>query len=634
MAAAAPLRLAVLGLCGLCLIAPLWIGGALHGFAVAVHLALALLCALTLSARPRPLPVGGRAFLLLLALPVALGILQLLPLPQLLLAWLSPRALLLRGAAPAPLTLDRPETQWALLQGAALLVLGALILRLSPRSRERRLLLDALVLAGTLQALVAALHAARHHTRSILWLYPMPAGWDSGLGTFVNRNHAASLLLLGLATAAGALAREPRWPRRLAYGGALLAQAAALLASGSRAALAVALLFLLLLPPLVAPARRPGLWRWAGAAAGLLCAALVLAAALLLSSEWATRLRPLWDGSILRYQKVRVWQDALLLVRDFPLFGVGLGAFQSAFAAYRTGDEYVLVPYPATLPLQHATSYGAPAALLLWGAGALVARALWSQRQRLSPAERGAALGALGVVLHCLAEYSLELLGVAIPTVVAVAVALAGLQAGLCQDLGGDTSPQQRPRPLPPLLGAALCLALCLWAQRTRPHLLVVQKQALRQHLQRGDLAAAERLYRQAQPLHPSDPPLASLGAATAYQARRPLGLILARTNQVLRLHPADVDAHRIAALALARAGHKDQAAGELRLAFWRGLPPDHRALAQAEALVGAERLVDLLRQHPSELRGLATYLTGRGFPALADGARARAALAAPAYRR
>ena len=75
MAAAAPLRLAVLGLCGLCLIAPLWIGGALHGFAVAVHLALALLCALTLSARPRPLPAGGRAFLLLLALPVALGIL-------------------------------------------------------------------------------------------------------------------------------------------------------------------------------------------------------------------------------------------------------------------------------------------------------------------------------------------------------------------------------------------------------------------------------------------------------------------------------------------------------------------------------------------------------------------------------
>ena len=53
--------------------------------------------------------------------------------------------------------------------------------------------------------------------------------------------------------------------------------------------------------------------------------------------------------------------DALALIADYPLVGVGGGAFLSAFPAYRTGDEYVQVPYPASLPLQHAASYGVPA---------------------------------------------------------------------------------------------------------------------------------------------------------------------------------------------------------------------------------------------------------------------------------
>ena len=48
-----------------------------------------------------------------------------------------------------------------------------------------------------------------------------------------------------------------------------------------------------------------------------------------------------------------------------------------------------------------------------------------------------------------------------------------------------------------------------------------------------------------------------------------------------------------------------------------RSLVTVRRLLSQGDWIT-----VDLLRQHQSELRGLATYLTGRGFPALADGAR------------
>lgn len=611
----------------LCLLSPALVGGVLPLWTPILCAAAALGCCLALrSAHGR----GGRARLLpLLSLPAVAAALQLVPLPALLITILSPRAAQLRQGA-GPLSLDAPGTTYELARALALLCLGVAAERLGAERRRGRLLLRALVIAGATQAVVTAVHLALRNTTSVLWLYALPKGWEMGLGTFVNRNHAASLLLLTCGATAGLLLEGAR-PRVL-LGAALIAQLVTLGLSLSRGALCAAALFGAIL---AGAALRRHLGRGPALLIGLGGSALLGLLSVTLLPGFAARLQPILDGSVLHYQKVQVWRDALPLIADFWKVGTGRGAFQSAFPPYRTGDEYVTVPYAASLPLQQAAELGVPLALALWLLGAELALGVLRHRRRLAWAELGLCAGLGALLLHNLVDFGLELPGVSVPAVVALGV-LVGRAFRHKGAHGHAPGPQVHGHGTwrsPQLAGASLAAAAAaLLAVPAAGRLLSLDKARLRKALRDGEVAAAERLYQEAARRHPADAQVALLGAQAAQLAGQPVSEVLRRSNRALLLHPADAQAHRIAAHILSAMGRRGQAALELRLAFARGFMADGAGLTEAAAILPLWALPDAVPQHPDVQRSLATFLDYRGRPAEAALARRRAALLDPGW--
>lgn len=563
---------------------------------------------------------------MLLVLPALGAALQLLPLPAALVAALSPQAASVRGAGP--LTLDVPATRWELTRSLSLLALALAAVRLGAEHRRSRWILRGLVLGGLLQSAVTAIHLLQNNTTSILGIYPLPRGWEGGLGTFVNRNHAASLLLLTSGITAGMLLEHggTRW--RVLVGAALCVQIITLAQSLSRGALAAGAAVGAVL---VAAGLRRRMGRRAALLVGLGTSALLLLLAGAILPDLSQRLRSLIDGSLPHYQKVQVWRDVLPLIGDFWTVGVGRGAFQSIFAAYRTGDEYVTVPYAASLPLQHAAEFGLPLTVLLWSLGAALVRDLWRHRHRLGWSERGTAAGLTAVLLHNLVDFGLELPGVSVPTVVGLAIVVAR----------AHRREQPRAEPVWRLArvsvlvapGAAMAAgAAALLALSVSRQLVSLDKARIRQALRRGDAAQAERLYVDAVQRHPADAQVAVLGASAALLLGRPPEVVLRRTNRALELHPADAQAHRIAAWVLSRSGRPAQAALELRLAFARGIMADETAISEAAALLPPHLLPDALPQHPDVQRRLAVRLAGLGHTDAAMKATRRAEVLAPGW--
>lgn len=563
---------------------------------------------------------------MLFAWPALGAALQLLPLPVAWVAAISPQAASVRGAGP--LTLDVPGTCWELTRSLALLALALAALRLGAERRRSRWLLRGLILGGLLQSAVAAIHLLQNNTTSILGLYALPRGWEGGLGTFVNRNHAASLLLLTSGIAAGMLLehRDRRW--RVLVGAALCAQIITLAQSLSRGALAAGAAVGTVL---IAAGLRQRLGRAAALLVGLGTSALLLLLAVALLPDLSQRLQPVLDGSLARYQKVQVWRDVLPLIADFWIAGTGRGAFQSVFTAYRTGDQDVTVLYAASLPLQQAAELGLPLTVLLWSLGAVLIRDLWQRRHRLGWSERGTAAGLMAVLLHNLVDFGLELPGVSVPTVVALAIVVA--RAYRREPF--RTEPARRMPRLWVVAASGAAIATggaALLALSVSHQLVALDKVRIRQALRRGDPAQAERLYDEAVRRHPADAQVALLGASAALLLGRPPEVVLRRSNRALELHPANAQAHRVAAWVLSRSGRPAQAALELRLAFARGIMADEAAISEAEALLPPHLLPDALPQHPDVQRRLAARLARMGHTEAAMKAAHRAVVLDPRW--
>src|SRR4029079_8537146 len=64
--------------------------------------------------------------------------------------------------------------------------------------------------------------------------------------------------------------------------------------------------------------------------------------------------------------KAQVWRWSLALARDFPWFGVGRGAFETAFLPYRQADQQnytVVFAYAENFVIQWITDWGVPVGL-------------------------------------------------------------------------------------------------------------------------------------------------------------------------------------------------------------------------------------------------------------------------------
>lgn len=336
---------------------------------------LALLYAATAPAYgwiPR-LPAVVRWTIVLLPLYIAL---QLVPLPVAVIRVLSPeRAALLHKVSEvagtvafAPLSIAPAEAlrHFARIGSAILLLL--VIHDVGARERYRRWALIAPVIC------VAAVEA-------VLGISQYYLGEGEARGTWLNRNHFASFLAMCLPFpamyAASFVNAAPGSSERghSSYGVAsIVLGVAGLLLLGvtysmSRMGFASAILSLSMCGVAVAASRvrnsHHGLAMQLGIAGGLVT--VIMAAFLLLAPpELVARFAQFdFSDGISRQDRFDLWSESLSLIPAYPVFGTGLGGYESAFLRYKVTSPMVRDDFAHNDYLQYAIELGAVGSLIV-----------------------------------------------------------------------------------------------------------------------------------------------------------------------------------------------------------------------------------------------------------------------------
>ncbi len=612
------------------LAAPVALGGALPSIQVVLTAVSVIAGLLWLLSRRRD--VRWPPFFVVAAVALGFTLFQLVPLPAGLANWISPRAFEIRadalGVRPSfvPLSLDVPGTWLAVARGLACLIVLVVTASAARRGKGG---FFAIPLVFTCAGVVLLAFGQRlAGAETMLGFYKIAHMPGSGFfGTFVSGNHAASLFLLGGLLGLGC-ARETDGPMRGVLVGCVLLCLAGLFFTSSRFGIvgATAGGFALLTFWLVnhfGPLR--GLLAAAGAA--------VVTTPLMLSLALGQRGQFGLEGTTgaLADFKVRGWFDSLQLLVNYPLTGVGRGAFEAPATAYRAQVEGVRLVFPENLLIQMSSEWGIPVSLLLIG---LFVYAAWPIARRLprwEPMFQGAACAVLGVLVHELADFGLEVLGVAMPTAMALGL-VSGRRLMSLDAMGAQRSEKpatRQPRParsavvlVGSTVGAAVAgaglVAGAAWAAgRTGDADAGRIRAALaQQHPMTGELinAAISR--------HPADHDFALLAARWAMRADPPASEALRQLNRAQRLYPAAPAPHVLTAHLLVRLGRPSQAAIELRLANELGADLSYERM---ERLVGSAQLERTVPRDPTHLFKLASYFVSLGRVSEADAATRKA---------
>ena len=293
-------------------------------------------------------------------------------------------------------------------------------------------------------------------------------------GSLLNKNHLSAYLNLGACVAVGSLVARRAIPRALSLSAALVLAGTSIWA-GSRGG-AAALLFgsVLTVAMTLYIKRRSD----SGRAEPAILALCAIAAATMVAI--AVTDRPSLANR--DFMKVGVALDALGLVPRSPWFGVGRGAFETAFPTVRVATSYLTFTHPENGFVQWTVEWGLPVALV---AMVLLGRALRPNNviRAVRPGV-GAWAAIVAVVLSDLVDFHLEVPGIVALAAVCVAIAIGGRTSrGSRSSHERLTQPQTEARPLRvrrialALVGATL-LALA-WAAPEVGHTLAEDRRSL-----------------------------------------------------------------------------------------------------------------------------------------------------------
>lgn len=487
---------------------------------------------------------------------------QLVPLPPSLLATLSPAQASLREFALVPLgfeawrpvAVDVPATARGFARLVSLAFLLFVALEVGRLDGVRRRLLAVLALSGVAVALIGFVH--------------LLAGLDSLFGVhafsgavrlitfFGNGNHLAAFLLLA-GTAAFALTfGAPTRDAAIGWAVAALACALGVFFTFSRGGIAT-LIATWGFVGVASLARRGGglkaMAPWAFIAATLLGAIFLSFDQLLERAETLSTLDKF------KATKLDLWPMFIDGLRPYWVLGMGPGSFELGFAPAQTRELTVIFTHPEALPLQWVADFGLPVSVVVLLAGLALAWRGW-RVTRPDATANVAFIGLLGVVLHDVFDFALELNAVAPAAVVVLGLVLAlddvERRRHVGSVLGGGAV----------LLTAAAVVALAFGL----PGYLRAEED-LRGTVGSGAPFAQVRTRAlKAIDRHPADWALYSTMAAQASVAADPREA-LAWTNRVLAMRPLDVNSHLAAAHALLRLKQPSQALTEYKLAWANG---------------------------------------------------------------
>lgn len=540
--------------------APLWLGGLFPwGVLCGVVTGWCAMVASFWAGGARRVPRPAAAFLAVVISITVYTALQAAPLPCAWAAFLHAAAHrnaqaaagLLGAPVPCTISMDHTNTWLEVLKGC-----GIFCSLMAAHWLGRRRSREVLALCA-LSALVVALSALVHWgggLDSVFGLYRprAPTGAPTGgavLGPLMNANHLGGFLVLGLAITIGLALDESR-------PGAIAAAVAAgavlfvtILLTQSRGAMGAGVFVLV----------AQGAWtllrgrsrskkrsdrhggQWAFVVAGIVGLAMVSAGGAF------EALAPLADGDMSKF----AIPGAVLPTLGSPWVGVGRGATTVAILPLVTGQ--VRFTHLESFPVQWAFEWGPlPAVLLLGCLAFVVLYALMVARQNTTV---GGALGLFALALQNVADYALEMAGVA--TVAAVALGVL-----LSQSRQGREGPRLGRRSQL-ATAAVVAIAAAAVSPLVLGRSLVEQRRALGALTDRQAPAAViDAALAAAVTDHPGEPTFVIAAATHALQEKRPNAV--AWINRAMSLAPRWAAPHVLAAQALWNVGARHQALMEI----------------------------------------------------------------------
>jgi O-antigen ligase len=390
---------------------------------------LGLGAVLVLARDREALPRGAR----LVGVPalglLAIGIVQLLPAPAWTVRWLTgptaeareavARVLPEVATTAAPLSLSPPDTLDAVLRGSSF---GLVALATAIAFRERRhfkTLGFVIVTSATFQALYGAAEYLSQHQH--IFAYAKKYYLDCATGTFINRNHFATYLVMALPLALGMLVdgweavfTRGSWRERLlrlaepAYFSVIAAAVATFVIwigvflSYSRGGLAAALVATVVLG-LQSGFRKRRMW--------VLVAACLLPTVFL---SWQQMKAPgerfvtEADQLASLNHRLPVWEVGASMIPSHATLGVGWGGFENAFQRYHPSSrlrwEHVHNDW-----LQTAIEGGVAAPLLVIWLLWLALTAAKRNHGRSAPIRKCLVAGIAALAFHCLLDFPLRI---------------------------------------------------------------------------------------------------------------------------------------------------------------------------------------------------------------------------------
>jgi O-antigen ligase len=414
----------------------------------------------------------GMAVLPLLAMLAiaALGIAQLLPLPIDTLRRIAPLSArvyvstngVLRRfnhpAVPARISVAPAETASTTLLTLAYAAIFAAASILSDTRRRRRILLAAVFATSSIHVFYAALAPPDAREGEMVTRLH---------GAFVNPNHLAGYLEIGLACAFGMIWQEIQQSRRRAAGvrdkgdqfekrivpitlrillWGLLAAGIAL--TRSRGGILAAAVTTLALVTFVATATRAAESQRARFAASIAIAIVAGLAFVTITTGNAPLLRFMASDprDVRNDTRTLIWSASVNAWRTSPAFGDGLGAFRESFRRVQPANVAGLVEQAHNDFLQMLVTGGVIGALLVVVAQGsilvLLMRALMKQQHREERALALAGVGAiLSLTLHGVVEFNMS-----IPAIPATLAAVLGAAWTAAHSESGDSTPSPNRR--------------------------------------------------------------------------------------------------------------------------------------------------------------------------------------------
>ena len=334
------------------------------------------------------------------------------------------------------LSADPHETRQWVLRMFALVLVGAMLLRYTFSERRLRRLIYLVIGIAVASALFGLLRKTIQHEAGFFLPYLMPG---FGYGQFINSNHFAFLMEMGLGLALGlAVGRGVRRDRLTIYLGIILLMGMSLVLSNSRGgilSMLCQLIFVVLLFPLVRPVRE-GLMADSGSTkwARYIRESLLIRALLIICLITTVGIGIVWvggdpllsrleampgeistrtEGARWGERRMEIWRATWQLIKAHPVSGVGMGAYWAAIPQYHDASGE-FTPQRAHNDYLELVASGGLVGLAL-GAWFVVAL-MRSTNKRLCSSDRfrraasfGALVGFSGVAVHSFVDFGLHI---------------------------------------------------------------------------------------------------------------------------------------------------------------------------------------------------------------------------------